>query len=289
MGNSMTAFGREESDSSRGHLVWEIRTVNHRYQEIAMRLPDELRSAEPDLRHLIASKIHRGRVDAILHYQVSDSINSGKSSLNYNEMCRLAKLESEALAAMPNAANLTVYEILRWPGVLGTSTVNFDELYTEVSELLTKALSRVLSARQREGKKLADLLLACLTEAKELIAKTESIWPQVQEDLRRRLDEKIANLDPKIEPNRLEQELILLLSKADIREEIDRLILHFDEVNRVLTKDGPVGRRLDFLMQELHREANTIGSKASHAKMTASSVDLKVVIEQMREQVQNVE
>ncbi|MBS25279.1 MAG: YicC family protein [Gammaproteobacteria bacterium] len=289
MVNSMTAFGREEADSLFGHLVWEIRTVNHRYQEISIRLPDELRSSEPDLRRLISSKIHRGRVDAILHYQVNDAVNSGKSSLNYNEMRRLAKWESEVLVVMPNAARMTVYEILRWPGVLGTPTVNFDELYTEVSALLNKALERVLFSRQREGQKLADLLLARLTEAKGLVAKTESIWPQVEEDLRRRLDERIANLDTKLEPNRLEQELILLLSKADIREEIERLILHFDEVDRVLTNEGPVGRRLDFLMQELHREANTIGSKASHVKMTSSSVDLKVVIEQMREQVQNVE
>ena len=288
MTKSMTAFGREEIRNSLGYLAWEIRSVNHRYQEISMRLPEELRSAEPDFRRSIANAIQRGRVDAILHYQGAEPI-SGGTSLNQTEIRRLAQWEMEVHQIMPDAPSLRTAEILRWPGVLGSEAVNIDHLYNQASGLLEKTLAVLLSNRKREGKKLSELLHGCLSSARDLVRQTKINWPTIEADLKSRLEERIADLEARFDSGRLEQEVVLLLSKADIREEIDRLLLHFDETERVLAMDGAIGRRLDFLMQELNREANTMAAKSAHPKTTTSSVDLKVLIEQMREQVQNVE
>lgn len=288
MTNSMTAFGREEMRASIGHLAWEIRTVNHRYREISMRLPEELKGVEPDFRRRIADRIQRGRVDAILHYKGTEPI-SGEAGLNRTEIRRLAQWEAEVQQIMPNAQSLRTSEILRWPGVLGSNSVDVDDLYRQASELLDTTLLILFSNRKREGKKLAELLHKCLASARDLVGQTKIIWPTVEADLKHRLEERVADFEQRLDPSRLEQEVVLLLNKGDIREEIDRLSLHLDETERVLAIEGPVGRRLDFLMQELHREANTLGAKAAHPKMTASSVDLKVLIEQMREQVQNIE
>jgi uncharacterized protein (TIGR00255 family) len=288
MAKSMTAFGREEIRDSLGYLAWEIRSVNHRYQEISMRLPEELRSAEPDFRRAIANAIQRGRVDAILHYQGAEPI-SGGASLNQTEIRRLAQWETEVHQIMPDAPSLRTAEILRWPGVLGAETVNIDHLYDQAFGLLEKTVAVLLSNRKREGKKLSELLQGCLSSARDLVRQTKTNWPTIEADLKSRLEERIADLETRLDSGRLEQEVVLLLSKADIREEIDRLLLHFDETERVLAMDGAIGRRLDFLMQELNREANTMAAKSAHPKTTTSSVDLKVLIEQMREQVQNVE
>ena len=288
MVKSMTAFGREEIRNPLGYLAWEIRSVNHRYQEISMRLPEELRSAEPDFRRSIANAIQRGRVDAILHYQGAEPI-SGGASLNQTEIRRLAQWETEVHQIMPDAPSLRTAEILRWPGVLGAETVNIDHLYDQASGLLEKTVAVLLSNRKREGKKLSELLQGCLSAARDLVRQTKTNWPNIEADLKSRLEERVADLEARLDSGRLEQEVVLLLSKADIREEIDRLLLHLDETERVLVMDGAIGRRLDFLMQELNREANTMAAKSAHPKTTTSSVDLKVLIEQMREQVQNVE
>ena len=288
MTNSMTAFGREEVQSPVGHLIWEIRSVNHRYQEISMRLPEELRVAEPAFRQAIANAVQRGRIDAILHYQALVS-GTADNHLDHAEIRRLAQWQTEVRSVILDAAPLRTADILRWPGVLGASSVNFDRLREQALELLKKTLAAVLLNRQREGEKLAGILRDHLLVARSLVQQAKKNWPAVETHLRSRLEERIAEFAEKLDPGRLEQEMVLLLSKADIREEVDRLLLHLEEVERVLGDEGPIGRRLDFLMQELHREANTLGSKAAHPTMTAACVDLKVVIEQMREQVQNVE
>ena len=284
----MTAFGREEAQSSVGHLIWEIRSVNHRYQEISMRLPEELRAAEPTFRQSIANAVKRGRIDAILHYQPLAS-GTADNHLDHAEVRRLAQWQAEVRSVIVDAVPLRTADILRWPGVLGASSVNVDRLREQALELLKKTLAAVLSNRQREGEKLAGILREHLLAARGLVQHAKKNWPVVEAHLRSRLEERIAEFVEKLDPGRLEQEMVLLLSKADIREEVDRLLLHLEESERVLGGDGPIGRRLDFLMQELHREANTLGSKSAHPTMTAACVDLKVLIEQMREQVQNVE
>jgi uncharacterized protein (TIGR00255 family) len=284
----MTAFGREEAQSSVGHLIWEIRSVNHRYQEISMRLPEELRAAEPAFRQSIANAVKRGRIDAILHYQPLAS-GTADNRLDHAEVRRLAQWQAEVRSVIVDAVPLRTADILRWPGVLGASSVNVDRLREQALELLRKTLAAVLSNRQREGEKLAGILREHLSAARGLVQHAKKNWPAVEAHLRSRLEERIAEFLEKLDPGRLEQEMALLLSKADIREEVDRLLLHLEEGERVLGGDGPIGRRLDFLMQELHREANTLGSKSAHPTMTAACVDLKVLIEQMREQVQNVE
>jgi len=288
MTHSMTAFGREEAQSPLGHLIWEIRSVNHRYQEISMRLPEELRAAEPNFRQAIANAVQRGRIDAILHYQ-SLPFGTAENHLDHAEMRRLAQWQAEVRSVVLDAAPLRTADILRWPGVLGGNSVDVDRLRDQALELLKKTLATVLSNRQREGDKLAGILRDHLLAARGLVQQAKKNWPVVEAHLRSRLEERIAEFAEKLDPARLEQETVLLLSKADIREEVDRLLLHLEEGERVLGGEGPIGRRLDFLMQELHREANTLGSKSAHPTMTAVCVDLKVLIEQMREQVQNVE
>ena len=284
----MTAFGREEAQSSVGHLIWEIRSVNHRYQEISMRLPEELRAAEPTFRQSIANAVKRGRIDAILRYQPLAS-GTADNHLDQAEVRRLAQWQAEVHRVIVDAVPLRTADILRWPGVLGASSVNVDRLREQALELLKKTLAAVLSNRQREGEKLAGILREHLLAARGLVQHAKKNWPAVEAHLRSRLEERIAEFVEKLDPGRLEQEMVLLLSKADIREEVDRLLLHLEEGERVLGGDGPIGRRLDFLMQELHREANTLGSKSAPPTMTAACIDLKVLIEQMREQVQNVE
>ena len=284
----MTAFGREEVQSPVGHLIWEIRSVNHRYQEISMRLPEELRAIEPAFRQTIANVVKRGRIDAILHYQPLAS-GTADNHLDHAEIRRLTQLQAEVRSVIVDAVPLRTVDILRWPGVLGANSVNVDRLREQALELLEKTLAAVLSNRQREGEKLAGILRDHLLAARSLVQQTKKNWPAVETHLRSRLEERIAEFAEKLDPGRLEQEIVLLLSKADIREEVDRLLLHLEEGERVLGGEGPIGRRLDFLMQELNREANTLGSKSAHPTMSAVCVDLKVLIEQMREQVQNVE
>ncbi len=284
----MTAFGREEAQSAVGHFIWEIRSVNHRYQEISMRLPEELRAAEPAFRQAIANAVQRGRIDAILHYQPLASA-AAADHLDHAEIRRLAQWQAEVRSVILDAVPLRTADILRWPGVLGASSENVDRLREQALELLKKTLAVMLSNRQREGEKLAGILREHLFAARDLVQHAKKNWPAVETHLRSRLEERIAEFSEKLDPGRLEQEVVLLLSKADIREEIDRLLLHLEESERVLGGEGPIGRRLDFLMQELNREANTLGSKSAHPTMTAACVDLKVLIEQMREQVQNVE
>ena len=285
---SMTAFGREEAESSVGHLTWELRSVNHRYQEISMRLPDPLRAAEPKFRQVIADAVRRGRIDAILHYQpqLSDDLDR---RLDYVEIRRLAQWEAEVRSVIADAAPLRPVDVLRWPGVLDATSVNPDRLLEEALQLLTKVVATVLCDRQREGEKLAGILRENLSAARDLVQQAKQNWPAVEVYLRSRLEERIGEFADKLDAGRLEQEIVLLVSKADVREEVDRLLLHIQETEHVLNRNEPIGRRMDFLMQELNREANTLGAKSPHPTMTAICVDLKVVIEQMREQIQNVE
>jgi len=286
--SSMTAFVQHESQSEQSRLVWEIRSVNHRYLEISMRLPEELRSAEMSFRETIKASLSRGRIDAVLRCQSAESsVNSPE--LNLDTINQLMAWSRTVQSTAPVAGELSIADILKWPGVLTPERIDEDQLSVTAKATLADALSALVSQRQREGRQLAVVINAKLAAARDIVIGVQSRGPELDQHARQRLNERVSEFAEQLEPGRFEQELVLLLAKSDITEEIDRLQLHLAEVENILNGSGPVGRRLDFLMQELNREANTLGSKSNHPETTTAAVDLKVLIEQMREQIQNIE
>ena len=286
--SSMTAFVQHESQSEQSRLVWEIRSVNHRYLEISMRLPEELRSAEMSFRETIKASLSRGRIDAVLRYQSAES-SANSPELNLDTINQLMAWSRTVQSTAPVAGELSIADILKWPGVLTPERIDEDQLSVTAKTTLADALSALASQRQREGRQLAVVINAKLAAARDIVIGVQSRGPELDQYARQRLNERVSEFAEQLEPGRFEQELVLLLAKSDITEEIDRLQLHLAEVENILNGSGPVGRRLDFLMQELNREANTLGSKSNHPETTTAAVDLKVLIEQMREQIQNIE
>ena len=286
--SSMTAFVQHESQSEQSRLVWEIRSVNHRYLEISMRLPEELRSAEMMFRETIKASLSRGRIDAVLRYQSAES-SANSPELNLDTINQLMAWSRTVQSTVPVAGELSIADILKWPGVLTSEQIDEDQLSVTAKAALADALSALVSQRQREGRQLAVVINAKLAAARDIVIGVQSRGPELDQYARQRLNERVSEFAEQLEPGRFEQELVLLLAKSDITEEIDRLQLHLTEVANMLNGSGPVGRRLDFLMQELNREANTLGSKSNHPETTTAAVDLKVLIEQIREQIQNIE
>jgi len=286
--SSMTAFVQHESQSEQSRLVWEIRSVNHRYLEISMRLPEELRSAEMMFRETIKASLSRGRIDAVLRYQSAES-SANSPELNLDTINQLMVWSRTVQSTVPVAGELSIADILKWPGVLTPERIDEDQLSVAAKDALANALSALASQRQREGRQLAVVINAKLEAARDIVIGVQGRVPELEQYARQRLNERVSEFAEQLEPGRFEQELVLLLAKSDIVEEIDRLQLHLAEVANILNGSGPVGRRLDFLMQELNREANTLGSKSNHPETTTAAVDLKVLIEQMREQIQNIE
>ena len=286
--SSMTAFVQHESQSEQSRLVWEIRSVNHRYLEISMRLPEELRSAEMMFRETIKASLSRGRIDAVLRYQSAES-SANSPELNLDTINQLMAWSRTVQSTVPVAGELSIADILKWPGVLTPERIDEDQLSVAAKDALANALSALASQRQREGRQLAVVINAKLEAARDIVIGVQGRVPELEQYARQRLNERVSEFAEQLEPGRFEQELVLLLAKSDIVEEIDRLQLHLAEVANILNGSGPVGRRLDFLMQELNREANTLGSKSNHPETTTAAVDLKVLIEQMREQIQNIE
>ena len=286
--SSMTAFVQHESQSEQSRLVWEIRSVNHRYLEISMRLPEELRSAEMMFRETIKASLSRGRIDAVLRYQSAES-SANSPELNLDTINQLMAWSRTVQSTVPVAGELSIADILKWPGVLTSEQIDEDQLSVTAKAALADALSALVSQRQREGRQLAEVINAKLAAARDIVIGVQSRGPELEQYARQRLNERVSEFAEQLEPGRFEQELVLLLAKSDITEEIDRLQLHLTEVANILNGSGPVGRRLDFLMQELNREANTLGSKSNHPETTTAAIDLKVLIEQMREQIQNIE
>ncbi len=290
---SMTAFSRQESDTENGHLVWELRSVNHRFSEVSLRLPEELRFLEPKIREQVAKRIKRGKIDATLRFQATNQSaeDNEPPALEIDKALveTLAHVTREIDQLLYNAAPINALEILQWPGVLKAPEKNTQQLVADAQVLLESALVDLLDSRAREGEKLKAVIEArCAAIDVQVKIVTERL-PEILRATRERLEKRLAEIQGELDPARLEQEVVLLLNKADVDEEIERLKAHVDEVRRVLAQDEPVGRRLDFLMQELNREANTLGSKSVHTDTTAVSVELKVLIEQMREQIQNIE
>jgi uncharacterized protein (TIGR00255 family) len=285
--HSMTAFARRESQGDWGAFTIELRSVNHRYLELGLRLPEEVRILEPRIRDKMNQALGRGKVDCTIRYQAPAEYTS--LEINRELVTQLAHVTREIDGIIYNPAPVNSFDVLRWPGVLQLPTPDPERLHAEAMGLLDAALTELIATRAREGDKLKDLLLQRCTAMSEIVTQVNARRPEVLARARERLDTKLAELKGELDPSRLEQELVLLAQRLDVEEELDRLTAHLGEVRRVLEQKEPVGRRLDFLMQELNREANTLSSKSQDVDTTRYAVDLKVLIEQMREQVQNIE
>jgi uncharacterized protein (TIGR00255 family) len=284
----MTGFARHEASGPWGTLVCEIRSVNHRFLEAGFRLPDELRQTESELRQRLAKEIKRGKVDCSMSYR---RLQGADSALEVDEQAldRLTARVRDVARLLPDRHTVNVLDVLRWPGVLKDDSDAGDELLAVARSLFGATVEELVAARAREGVRLRELLEARCGGLDALVAQVRVRMPEVQSRVRTRLNERLAELQVNVDHDRLEQELALMLQRLDVDEELDRLAGHIVEIRRVINGNEPAGRRLDFLMQELNREANTLSSKSQDLEMTRSAVDMKVIIEQMREQVQNVE
>ena len=285
---SMTAFARESRSGDIGELAWELRSVNHRYLEPHIRLPEELRALEPAVRERLAARLQRGKVDCALRYVPAPGA-VGELRINRRFVEQLLAAARQLGELVGRAAEPAPLDLLRWPGVLIEQDRDLDLVTADALALLDQAIDTLLATREREGERLAELLRERCDRLQESVARVRKRMPAIIEGVRRRLAERLAEIRGELDPSRLEQEMALLAARLDVDEEMDRLTAHVAEVRDVLRRDEPVGRRLDFLMQELNREANTLGSKSADVETTRESVEMKVLIEQMREQIQNLE
>ncbi|BCK86537.1 hypothetical protein MIZ01_0299 [Sideroxyarcus emersonii] len=285
---SMTGFASVAVELDSGSLTLELRSVNHRYLDLQLRMPDELRTQEPALREAIAAQIGRGKVECRINLASRQS-EQEPARLNQVMVQQLALWSVQVREMLPDARELSVNDVLRWNGVLASPALSADALLDALRNLLAKALQDFAAARQREGEKLKDFLLERVAQIENLRLAVAPRIPGAiaayEAKLRTRLLEALGSEDDE----RVRQEITLYASKIDVDEELSRLQTHLAEVRRVLDKGGAVGKRLDFLMQELHREANTLGSKSVDAEVSRSAMEIKILIEQMREQVQNIE
>ena len=287
MVHSMTAFARHEQATAHGTLSWELRSVNHRYLEPHLRLPEAFRDLEGAVREALRQGLSRGKVECTLRFAEE---NAGKPLQVDSERARQVIAAAEQVAALiQQPAPLNPLEVLAWPGVLVADSADPQALNAAALQLFDQALSELKAGRAREGAELAKLLNERLDSILEEVAALRELVPQMLAGQRAKIETRFAEMQAELDPQRLEQELVLLAQKSDVAEELDRLSTHVNEVRRVLKAGGAAGRRLDFLMQELNREANTLGSKAFDPRSTQAAVNLKVLIEQMREQVQNIE
>ena len=282
----MTAFASGERQGPAGTLGCELRAVNHRFLELGMRLPDELRALEPALRERIAARVHRGKLDLAFRLRLPEG--AGALEVDERVVDRLAQVGLDMHAKFPMLrAELT--ELLQFPGVLRTGGVDVDALHAMALELLDAVLDDFIANRGREGTALAAAISERVDGIAAIAGRVRELVPVIRAGQRQKLEARLAELSQPADPGRLEQELVLWLQKLDVDEELDRLETHVTELRRVLRQDQPVGRRLDFLLQEFNREANTLGSKSVDARTSAAAVDLKVLIDQVREQAQNIE
>lgn len=288
MPRSMTGFARAEAKSPEYTLVWEVRSVNHRYLEMHLRLPEEFREIETALRETVRKKLQRGKLEATIHLQPEQG-GDASIGLDPDRLAQVADACRRIGAQMDNCAPVNPLEVLRWPGVQIVRELDRDALHERSLALFADALDQLIDNRAREGAELAVYINQRLDAiAAEVVSVREQL-PNILQAQREKLQTKIAALDVELDPDRLEQEIVLMAQKADVDEELDRLDTHITEVRRTLKQKNSLGRRLDFLMQELNREANTLSSKSVVSETTQAAVELKVLIEQMREQVQNIE
>ena len=288
MTESMTAFARAEYGLEDAQLVWEVRSVNHRYLDINLKLPDEFRACDTRFRQLISSCLNRGRIDALLKMEPCADINK-QVNIDQESLQTLLQLIKAVESSHPSIRPASATDILRWPGVIRDTQIDVDSLHEHGYKLLETTLGQLSSDRQREGGQMAQLILDRIEQCQKLTVQLSNDLTEIQAMTREKWIGRIQEIAENQDPDRIAQEIAIILTKTDVAEELDRLQTHFKEVERLLNQDKPVGRRLDFLMQELNREANTLGSKSVDEKMTNTSIELKVFIEQMREQIQNIE
>jgi uncharacterized protein (TIGR00255 family) len=282
----MTAFASGERTTAGGTLGCELRAVNHRFLEIGMRLPDELRALEPALRERIAARVARGKLDLTLRLRTPEGGDA--LQLDPRMLGQLSELALDMQARFP-ALRTEFTELLQFPGVLQSRSVDPAALQAEAMALLDQVLGEFVVAREREGGKLAVVIGERVDGIARIAGEVRTLMPVIGAGQRQKLEARLADLRQPADPGRLEQELVLWLQKLDVDEELDRLDSHIAEIRRVLKQGEPVGRRLDFLLQEFNREANTLGSKSVDARTSAAAVELKVLIDQVREQIQNIE
>ena len=285
---SMTAFSRASGQTPWGEITCELRSVNHRYLEINPRLPDEVRSLEPQIRDSIAQHVKRGRVDCNIRLQQQE-LGAEDVDVNMDLIAKVIAVSEQIRAQTSQLQPLRVIDVLRWPGVVLAPQLDEDQIGTVAMACLQNALHQLVDIRKREGERLLSVLLSKLGGVREIVDELKTSVPNWQKLFRQRIEKRLEDAQVELDPTRLEQELVIYIQKSDVSEEIDRLDAHLDELSDVFHQEQPIGRRLDFLMQELNREANTLGSKSIDTRLTQASVELKVLIEQMREQVQNLE
>lgn len=287
---SMTAFTRQQSKHNWGILVWELRSVNHRYLEASVSLPESLRNLEPQVRELLRNALHRGKIQAQLRFTSNPETDSAfEFQINESIIYQIQQAHQKIAATMPDSAPLNTLELLKWPGVIQEPEKEIKVIEEHALTLFQKSLEILIKHRHREGSELKKLIGQRLESISNIVAEIRLAMPEILARQKERMLAHFAEVKLEVEPSRLEQEIVLIAQKADVNEEIDRLDIHVKEVARTLSQNGPVGRRLDFLMQELNREANTVCSKAVVSETTLCAVELKVQIEQMREQIQNIE
>lgn len=284
---SMTGYATAKKDIGAGSVHLELRAVNSRFLDLGFRIVEEWRSVEPVLREQLTAKLGRGKVDCRLQW-VAAAGRSG-STVDPTVLAQLTALQSQVRAELPAAPALTVGEILRWPGIMGDLTLPIDQMATTAAELIAEGIGELIACRAREGARLAGEIRARVSAMRQLIAEIAPTLPAWLQDFETRLADRLRAAVADLDTERMRQEVGLFAARIDVAEELARLDTHLSEVERVLDAGGHVGKRLDFLMQELNREANTLASKSMSSALTRAAVDLKLLIEQMREQIQNLE
>ena len=284
----MTAFAREEYRGDLGVLVWELRSVNHRYLEPHFRIPEELRSFESLVRERLSKRFSRGKIDCSLRFKPGSDVEADVQ-LNLHLVKQLMCAESEVASILGNEANLQPMDLLRWPGVIKEQEKDLGPVQKQAMSVLNQALDSLMETRQREGERLGEMIRERCLKLRELVHQVRDLMPQILESMRQRIHDRLQEVMEQLDESRLEQEMAMIAQRLDVDEEMDRLDTHLTEVEAVLKRKEPIGRRLDFLMQELNRESNTLSSKSNSAELTRIAVDMKVLIEQMREQIQNIE
>ncbi len=285
---SMTGFAALEQPLKNATLVLELRAVNSRYLDVHFKLDETLRAFEPVIRELIGANLSRGKIECKVNLMQRKQANQ-TSQLDEQLMQQLAAMQTKTLAFFPQSRPLSVADVLHWPGVVLNDELSRDSLIDDVKKLLLRGLQDLNASRAREGEKLKRLILDRLAQIELLVAKVKPLLPALNKEYQAKLEQKLNETLKTIDQERIAQELVLFAQRIDVDEELGRLSAHVSEVKRILNSDAPAGKRLDFLMQELNREANTLGSKSVSVQTTQVSMELKVLIEQMREQIQNLE
>ena len=285
---SMTAFSRVQNNLEEGELIWEIRSVNHRFLELSLKMPEAFRVREMRFREILQQRLKRGKVECGLRFNAA-SQQTDSITINPQQAKSLVSACQEINNLLHQPSEVDPMKILQWPGVVAESKSDMKAVLVASEVALSAALDDMIANREREGGRMRDLLLQRCDAIQQIVDQARAKAPEIQQRYQKKLRDRLADLNIEINCDRLEQELVHLAQKMDVDEELDRLDSHLKEMRDILHRDEAVGRRLDFLMQELNREANTLGSKSADITSTNASVELKVLIEQMREQIQNIE